>query len=215
MAKKKVYAVKKGKMTGLFDTWEKCREAVHGCPGAEFKGFATEEEARAYLGCGADASETDGDSSGRKKGLKKEIEQGRKEEGLAAYVDGSFDQSKKAYSYGCILLYQGERTELSRAFQGGEDITMRNVAGELEGAMAAMDFCEKRNIRILHLYYDYQGIESWATGEWKRNKAGTIRYKNFYDSLKNVKVIFHKVKGHSGVELNEAVDRLAKAALGI
>ena len=40
-------------------------------------------------------------------------------------------------------------------------------------------------------------------------------YKNFYDSLKNVKVIFHKVKGHSGVELNEAVDRLAKAALGI
>ena len=92
---------------------------------------------------------------------------------------------------------------------------MRNVAGELEGAMAAMDYCEKRNIKVLHLYYDYQGIESWATGEWKRNKPGTIRYKNFYDSLKNVKVIFHKVKGHSGVELNEAVDRLAKSALGI
>ena len=104
---------------------------------------------------------------------------------------------------------------MSQAFRGGEDISMRNVAGELKGAMAAMDYCEKRNIKVLHLYYDYQGIESWATGEWKRNKPGTIRYKNFYDSLKNVKVIFHKVKGHSGVELNEAVDRLAKAALGI
>lgn len=45
---------------------------------------------------------------------------------------------------------------MSKAFQGGEDISMRNVAGELEGAMAAMNFCEKQNIKILHLYYDYQ-----------------------------------------------------------
>ena len=49
MAKKKFYAVKKGLTTGIFDTWEKCQAAVKGYPGAEFKGFATEEEARAYL----------------------------------------------------------------------------------------------------------------------------------------------------------------------
>lgn len=89
------------------------------------------------------------------------------------------------------------------------------MAGELEGAMAAMEYCEKNHISKLHLYYDYQGIESWATGDWKRNKSGTIRYKAFYDNLQNVQVVFHKVKGHSGVELNEAVDGLAKAALGI
>lgn len=195
---KKIYAVKKGRKTGIFTTWEACKASVNGYPGAQYKSFSTAEEAMRYIqGDPAPVS-----------GLPEA-------ESCTAYVDGSFDQSRNAYSYGCILLYQGERTEMSKAFQGGEDVSMRNVAGELEGAMAAMDFCEKKNIRILHLYYDYQGIESWATGEWKRNKPGTIRYKNFYDSLKNVKVIFHKVKGHSGVELNEAVDRLAKAALGI
>ena len=77
---------------------------------------------------------------------------------------------------------------------------MRNVAGELEGAMAAMTYCEEHEIPLLHLYYDYQGIESWATGEWKRNKPGTVRYKQYFDSLKKVRVVFHKVKGHSGVK---------------
>ena len=150
---KKYYAVKKGRSTGIFATWEECKASVNGYSGAQYKSFSTPEEAQRYL-----------------KGDQAPPSECPEEECCTAYVDGSFDQSKKAYSYGCILLYQGERTELSRAFQGGEDITMRNVAGELEGAMAAMDFCEKRNIRILHLYYDYQGIESWATGEWKRNK---------------------------------------------
>lgn len=198
---KKYYAVKKGRNTGIFTSWEPCRASVTGYSGAQYKSFSTLEEAEDYL-----------------EGNREAVAESSKEEDkdiCTAYVDGSFDLSKKAYSYGCILLYQGERREISRAFIGGEDVSMRNVAGELEGAMAAMKFCEERKIKTLHLYYDYQGIESWATGEWKRNRSGTIRYKEFYDSLKNVKIVFHKVKGHSGVELNEAVDRLAKAALGI
>lgn len=196
---KKVYAVKKGLKTGIFSTWEECKKQVHGFPGAQYKSFPTMQEAEAYL----ENSEN----------LISQPEQD--EDACIAYVDGSFDAAKSAYSYGCILLYQGSRMEMSKAFFGTEDVSMRNVAGELEGAMAAMQYCEQNNIRNLHLYYDYQGIESWATGEWKRNKPGTIHYKEFYDKLENVKVCFHKVKGHSGVELNEAVDRLAKAALGI
>lgn len=196
---KKVYAVKKGKVTGIFNTWDECKKNVHGFPGAQYKSFPTLKEAEEYLGGGSRDETDDIDSP----------------ESCIAYVDGSFDVTQSAYSYGCILLYQGERKEMSKAFFNTEDVSMRNVAGEIEGAMAAMAYCEEHNIGTLHLYYDYQGIESWAIGEWKRNKPGTIRYKAFYDSLQNVKVVFHKVKGHSGVELNEAVDRLAKAALGI
>ena len=44
MAKKKVYAVKKGKQTGLFYSWNECKESVSGYPGAEYKGFETEEK---------------------------------------------------------------------------------------------------------------------------------------------------------------------------
>ena len=49
MAKKKVYAVRKGKKTGLFYTWDECKDAVSGYSGAEYKGFASEDEARDYL----------------------------------------------------------------------------------------------------------------------------------------------------------------------
>ena len=49
MAKKKFYAVKKGKQTGLFYSWDACRESVIGYPGAEYQGFETEEEAKNYL----------------------------------------------------------------------------------------------------------------------------------------------------------------------
>lgn len=197
---KKVYAVKKGTKTGIFHTWDECKKNVHGFPGAQYKSFATLKEAEEYLaGAMANQEEPDMDSPDE----------------CTAYVDGSFDVSQSAYSYGCILFHNRERKEMSKAFFNTEDVSMRNVAGEIEGAMAAMAYCEEQGIKKLHLYYDYQGIESWATGEWKRNKPGTIRYKQFYDSLKKVTVVFHKVKGHSGVELNEAVDRLAKSALGI
>lgn len=44
MAAKKIYAVKRGKITGVFNEWEACRASVEGYPGAEYKGFASEKE---------------------------------------------------------------------------------------------------------------------------------------------------------------------------
>ena len=37
MAKKKVYAVKKGKQTGLFYSWNECKESVSGYPEQSIK----------------------------------------------------------------------------------------------------------------------------------------------------------------------------------
>ncbi len=61
------------------------------------------------------------------------------------------------------------------------------------------------------------GIEKWAKGEWKTNKYGTQKYKEYYDSIKDIlKVEFIKVKAHSGGDkYNEEADKLAKASLGI
>ena len=52
MPGKKIYAVRKGRQTGLFGTWEECRRMVQGFPGAVFQSFATQQEALEYsFGC--------------------------------------------------------------------------------------------------------------------------------------------------------------------
>ena len=46
----KFYAVKKGKVPGIYTSWDACKSMVHGFPGAVYKGFATRAEAEQFLG---------------------------------------------------------------------------------------------------------------------------------------------------------------------
>lgn len=46
---KKVYAVKKGRVPGIYETWEEAKPLVDGFPGAVYKGFPSLEEATAFL----------------------------------------------------------------------------------------------------------------------------------------------------------------------
>ncbi|MCR4611644.1 MAG: ribonuclease H family protein [Lachnospiraceae bacterium] len=49
MAKKKYYAVKVGMTPGIYESWAECENNVKGYPKAEYKGFATLEEAKQYM----------------------------------------------------------------------------------------------------------------------------------------------------------------------
>lgn len=51
MAKKKFYAVKVGKIPGIYGTWSETEEQVKGFPGAVYKSFSTEEDAIRYISC--------------------------------------------------------------------------------------------------------------------------------------------------------------------
>ena len=93
---------------------------------------------------------------------------------------------------------------------------MHNVAGEIKGSEAAMQYAVDHNIPEITIYHDYEGIAKWCTGAWKATKPGTIAYQSFYrEAVKKVKVHFVKVKGHSNDKYNDMADQLAKKALGI
>ncbi|CAG8771423.1 13303_t:CDS:2 [Dentiscutata erythropus] len=43
------YAVRKGRESGIYTSWEKCQEQVNGCSGALFKKFYTRQQAENYI----------------------------------------------------------------------------------------------------------------------------------------------------------------------
>ena len=95
-------------------------------------------------------------------------------------------------------------------------IALRNVSGEVLGAQKAVEFAINKGYKEVTIAYDYQGIESWALGTWKRNNKVTSQYNSFMqEKMKFIKINFKKIKGHSGNKYNDIADKLAKSALGI
>ena len=224
MAKKKFYAVKQGRKTGMFLTWDDCKKQVMGYPGAIYKSFGTREEAEAYLGVmGAQTGQKTGtvDATERTAGITRSVSSGNNksentENAVEIYVDGSYHAATKEFSYGMVVLVDGKEEKFSQKMTDPELAQMRNVAGEIKGSEAAMQYALDHKIPSIIIYHDYQGIASWCNGDWKANKPGTIAYRDFYrEASRKIKIQFRKVKGHSNDKYNDMVDQLAKEALGI
>ena len=182
---------------------EECENQVKGYSGAKYKKFSSYEEAKNFVNSNDKIYEA-------KNPLK------LKDNEMVAYVDGSFDKDSRYYSYGVVIFTAEGKKTYSQKENDEIMVDMRNVAGEIKGAMYAMEHALRNGKDVLYLHYDYLGIEKWAIGEWKTNKDGTRKYKEYYDSIKDkLKVKFEKVKAHSGVKYNEEADKLAKEALNI
>lgn len=193
----KFYAVKKGKKTGIFSTWDECKEQVTGFKGAVYKSFKTLSEAEAFL-----------------ERNEEKIENIEEVDGVYAYIDGSFDRINGIYGSGVVIVDDDKKHEYKHAGNREDYAQLHNVAGELEAAKFVMWYAVDKKIKEITLFYDYQGIEAWAVGDWQANLPYTQDYVKFYNKVKSVvKVNFIKVKAHTGVELNEVVDKLAKDAI--
>ena len=214
MAKKKFYAVKQGRKTGMFLTWDDCKKQVMGYPGAIYKSFGTEAEAKEYLGIiGTEAGNSSEGNMSASDGMQSV---NPASDAVEIYVDGSYHAATKEFSYGMVVLIDGREEKFSQKMTDPELAQMRNVAGEIKGSEAAMQYALDHEIPSIIIYHDYQGIASWCNGDWKANKAGTIAYRDFYQKTKQkVNIEFRKVKGHSNDKYNDMVDELAKEALGI
>ena len=199
---KKYYAVKAGRKTGVFESWDECKSAVSGFSGAAYKSFTNREDAIDFV-------------NGSEKSQKAQNREEKQSEAFA-YVDGSYDDTTKSYSYGMVMMHGEDELHFFKKFEKDDMSDMRNVAGEIEGSMAAMKYCIENGIKSISIFYDYEGIQKWCNGDWKAKKEGTKRYVEFYkDASRLVDVDFIKVKGHSGDKYNDLADELAKKALGL
>jgi ribonuclease HI len=197
---KNFYGVKAGKKKGIYKTWDECKSQVNGFKGAEYKSFSTYEDAKDFVY---------GDIWGiRKNELKnsKDI--------ANIYIDGSFDDKIKKCSYGMVILHNNKELINSKVIDHPALAEYRNVTGEIAGACNAMNYCIESKIPNLNLYYDYEGIKKWCTGEWDTKCQLSKSYNNFYKKAsKEIQINFKKVKSHSGNKYNELADKAAREVL--
>lgn len=209
MAKKKIYAVRKGHKTGLFNTWAECQKATAGYSGAEFRGFTEKEEALAFLNM--ETTKTVSEDKSKEAAGVVEVPENM----VIAYVDGSFEKSIGRYAFGCVLLTpDGQEIRESGSGSDPAGVAIRNVAGEMLGAMNAVKWAQENGYPAVEIRYDYEGVEKWVTGVWRAKTPLTSKYAaHMQEAGKKIQISFCKVAAHTGNHYNEEADQLAKSAL--
>ena len=210
---KKFYAVKRGRKTGLYTVWAECAAQVKGFQGAIYKGFMTEDEARAWLG-GADAR----------------TEQPRAAAEMAApsapdadyiiHTDGSCLRNPGGAG-GWAAVIETVATGAVEEKSGGDPETTNNRM-ELTAALMALSAVPE-GARVA-LYTDSQYLKNaftkfwlpaWKKRGWKKADGEPVLNQDLWVQLDAAfaarQVQFHWVKGHAGNPRNERCDALARA----
>ena len=209
---KKVYAIQYGfdaknnkKIENIIvNTWDECLKYVKGVKGAKYKSFESIDNAKSYLNEG-------------NRMLKKSDENYPKD-CLHAYVDGSYNSSDGRYSYGIVCVNNDvvEYIE-SNAENDTSERNIRQIAGELKGAVRAVEYALSQGQTKIVLFHDYEGIAHHATGAWERKEESSVGYYEKMQTLmkSGIEIIFVKVDSHTGDLFNELVDEKCKECLGI
>lgn len=218
MAKQKFYAVRVGRTPGIYQTWNQAEEQIKGFSGAEYKAFSTEKEAIKYLSFEETKESIEPSDKVSDMNRKIELEIKNLQAGeVIAFVDGSHSldaDGKEKYSFGVFLITNESEDSLYKAFVDKAYMESRNIAGEIEGVKQAILWAIENKKQKIKIFYDYAGIEKWATKEWNAKVKISQEYSKFFDEKsKLINVEFEHVKAHSGIVYNEKADELAKRAL--
>lgn len=133
---------------------------------------------------------------------------------LKIYTDGSSRGNPGPGGYGIVMLYKGNRKELSQGYK----LTTNNRM-ELTAVIKALQAIKNNNIKIT-IYSDskyvVESIEKGWIWNWEKNnfkkKQNIDLWKKFIPLYKSFKIKFIWVKGHAGIKENERCDELANLA---
>ena len=210
---KKFYAVKRGRKTGLFTVWAECAAQVKGFQGAVYKGFMTEEEARAWLG-GADAR------TEQPRAAAEMAEPSAPDADYIIHTDGSCLRNPGGAG-GWAAVIETAATGAVEEKSGGDPETTNNRM-ELTAALMALSAVPE-GARVA-LYTDSQYLKNaftkfwlpaWKKRGWKKADGEPVLNQDLWVQLDAAfatrQVQFHWVKGHAGNPRNERCDALARA----
>ena len=201
----KVYAIRKaGNIENkIVHSWGECERLVKGVKGAKYKSFQSMWEAEDYL------------KAGSKSLLKSEGKYPK--DCLHIYVDGSYDAKSGMASSGIVYVKDDVVIDIgSGRIDPEKGNNMRQVTGELYAVLQAVINSYIEGETKIVIFYDYEGVCSHATGEWKANSPFAEKYqKSIKSYAKIMDITFVKVDSHTGDLYNEIADDVCKSIIGI
>ncbi|MBS4535460.1 ribonuclease HI [Clostridium sp. D2Q-14] len=143
---------------------------------------------------------------------------------IIIYTDGACSGNQNINNiggYGAVLIYKKNKKEI----YGGEKNTTNNRM-ELKAPIEALKIVKKYNIPI-EIYTDsaylcncinQKWYVKWRKNGWINSKKKVVENKDLWQELLSLidrfqEIKFIKVKGHSGIELNEKADQLANKGM--
>lgn len=140
-------------------------------------------------------------------------------EKIIIYTDGACSGNPGPGGWGAILMYQGNKKEIS----GGEKNTTNNIM-ELTAALEALKLlkfpCDVElysDSAYLVNAFNQKWIEGWKKKNWVNSSKEPVKNKEIWQELDKLtqvhKVKFIKVKGHADNEFNNRCDELARNAI--
>ena len=130
---------------------------------------------------------------------------------IKIFTDGSSRGNPGPGGYGVVMLYKGNRKELSQGYK----ITTNNRM-ELTAVIKALEAIKTNNIKVT-IYSDskyvVESIEKGWIWNWEKKnfkkKQNIDLWKQFIPLYKKFNIKFVWVKGHAGINENERCDELA------
>ena len=183
------YAVRKGRQTGIFHTWNECLTQVSQFSGAEYKKFSSKEEAEQYL-------------NPEKLVIKKT--------GTKVFTDGGSRNNPGIAGCGAVIIRNGRVLASSYKFLG---LKLTNNLAEYYGLLLGLHLAQNYGLHKIEVCMDSLLIVKQINGEWKINEPNLL---NIHEKIiKEIKT-FDKFKiSHVLREQNLIADGLANQAMDL
>lgn len=176
MAKKKYYVVWDGRETGVYNSWESCKEQVSGYPGAVYKSFDSEELAH-------EAFYEDSKNHVGNKKIKPQLTAEQKKK-YGEPILNSISVDGASSSRGGMSEYRGVFTNNSKEiFRRGPFPDGTNNLMEFLALVHALSLCKRDNV-TLPIYSDSRTAILWVNKkEIKTTKKRTKNNEELFDLI--------------------------------
>ena len=138
---------------------------------------------------------------------------------IEIYTDGACSGNPGPGGWGVVLLYQGNKKELS-GYQPETTNNRMELFAAIQGLAALREPCEVTlysDSSYLINAFEKHWLDNWQRNGWKTNSKSPVENQDLWKLLllhvRNHRVRFQKVKGHSDNAYNNRCDELAVAAI--